>query len=73
MTVKSTATSAPAAASASAVRADLDRPASDAELADVDADVVRVDRRDELEAGVVADGLADRHSHPAARAEHADS
>ena len=54
------------------IRCHVDAGATDTELPEVDACVVRVDRGHELELGVVDDRAADRGTHAAAGAEHAD-
>ena len=73
ITVKSTATSAPASSSALALRRDLDLRAVHAELIEVDAGVMRVDRGDELHVGRVEHGLAHRRAHAPAGTEHPDA
>src|SRR5207245_8798468 len=50
----------------------LDAGRLDAELPEVDADVVRVDRRDELQLRVVDDGTAHGRAHASGGAEDAD-
>ena len=72
MTVKSTATSTPASHERVGARRDLDARAADAELPEVDTGVMRVDRGDQLELGVVDDRAADGRAHAPAGAEHAD-
>jgi hypothetical protein len=45
----------------------------DPDLVEVDAGVVRVDGGDELELGVVDDGLADGPAHAPTGSEHTDA
>ena len=71
-TVKSTATSAPASASASGVARHL-QARVDPALPQVDPRVHRVDRGDELELGVVEHRVAHRGPHAPGRAEHTNS
>ena len=71
-TVKSTATSTPASTSASGFADDLEVGAAHPELVEIDARVVRVDRRDELELGVVEHRPAHGRTHAPTGAEHPD-
>ena len=71
-TVKSTTTSAPASTSASARRRDVEVAVDLGGHAQVEAGVLRVDGRDQLELGVGDHRLAHRATHAPGRAEHPD-
>ena len=73
ITVKSMATCAPGIAQRARLGRDLEMRVVHAELIEIDARMMRIDRGDELEIGRVEHGSTDRRSHPPAGSEDSDA